>query len=62
MMTGIPVKRIAQSEGKRLINMDEELKSSVIGQDEAIKKVVKSIRRNRAGIKDPNKPIGSFIF
>ena len=62
MMTGIPVKRIAQSEGKRLVNMDEELKGSVIGQDEAIKKIVKSIRRNRAGLKDPNKPIGSFIF
>ncbi|HPR57567.1 MAG TPA: ATP-dependent Clp protease ATP-binding subunit [Bacteroidales bacterium] len=62
MMTGIPMKRIAQSESKRLVNMDEELKGSVIGQDEAIKKIVKSIRRNRAGLKDPNKPIGSFIF
>lgn len=62
MMTGVPLKRIAQSEGKRLVNMNEELKGSVIGQDEAIKKIVKSIRRNRAGLKDPNKPIGSFIF
>ncbi|MBE0637927.1 MAG: ATP-dependent Clp protease ATP-binding subunit [Bacteroidales bacterium] len=62
MMTGIPMKRIAQSEGKRLFNMDEEIKGSVIGQDDAIKKIVKSIRRNRAGLKDPNKPIGSFIF
>lgn len=62
MMTGIPMKRIAQSESKRLVNMDEELKGAVIGQDEAIKKIVKSIRRNRAGLKDPNKPIGSFIF
>jgi len=62
MMTGIPVKRIAQSEGNRLIKMETELQGSVIGQDEAIKKVVKAIRRNRAGLKDPNKPIGSFIF
>jgi len=62
MMTGIPVKRIAQSESNRLINMETELQGSVIGQDEAIIKVVKSIRRNRAGLKDPNKPIGSFIF
>lgn len=62
MMTGIPVKRIAQSESNRLINMETELQGSVIGQDDAILKVVKSIRRNRAGLKDPNKPIGSFIF
>ncbi len=62
MMTGIPMQRIAQNEGDRLMNMNEELKNSVIGQDEAIKKVVKAIRRNRAGLKDPNKPIGSFIF
>jgi ATP-dependent Clp protease ATP-binding subunit ClpC len=62
MMTGIPMKNIAQSESQRLINMDKELQSDVVGQDEAIKKVVKAIRRNRAGLKDPNKPIGSFIF
>jgi len=62
MMTGIPVQNIAQSEGNRLINMEPELRKEVIGQDEAIKKVVKAIRRNRAGLKDPNKPIGSFIF
>jgi len=62
MMTGIPMKNIAQSESQRLINMDEELQSDVVGQDDAIKKVVKAIRRNRAGLKDPNKPIGSFIF
>jgi ATP-dependent Clp protease ATP-binding subunit ClpC len=62
MMTGIPVQRIAQAEGMRLIKMSEELKGSVIGQDEAILKIVKSIQRNRAGLKDPNKPIGSFIF
>lgn len=62
MMTGVPTQRIAQNESNRLVNMDEELKGSVVGQDEAIKKVVKSIRRNRAGLKDPNKPIGTFIF
>lgn len=62
MMTGIPVQRIAQSEGNRLLNMFDEIKSKIIGQDEAIKKIVKAIQRNRAGLKDPNKPIGSFIF
>ena len=62
MMTGVPVQRIAQDEGERLVSMDEELKLKVIGQDEALKKVVKAIRRNRAGLKDPNKPIGTFIF
>jgi ATP-dependent Clp protease ATP-binding subunit ClpC len=62
MMTGVPVQRIAQAEGARLLKMGDELKDSVIGQDEAIGKVVKSIQRNRAGLKDPNKPIGTFIF
>ena len=62
MMTGVPVQRIAQNEGTRLMNMENELAGTVIGQDEAISKVTKSIRRNRAGLKDPNKPIGSFIF
>ena len=62
MMTGVPVQRIAQNEGTRLLNMENELQGTVIGQDEAIKKVVKAIRRNRAGLKDPNKPIGSFMF
>ncbi|UBM61412.1 ATP-dependent Clp protease ATP-binding subunit [Candidatus Sulfidibacterium hydrothermale] len=62
MMTGIPVTNIAQSESQRLINMEPELQKEVIGQSDAIKKVVKAIRRNRAGLKDPNKPIGSFIF
>lgn len=62
MMTGIPVTNIAQSESHRLINMESELQEEVIGQPEAIKKVVKAIRRNRAGLKDPRKPIGSFIF
>src|SRR3989339_946450 len=62
MMTGVPVQRIAQAEGSRLLKMGEELKRGVIGQDEAIEKIVKSIQRNRAGLKDPNKPIGTFIF
>jgi len=62
MMTGIPTKRIAQSEGLKLLGMDAELENSVIGQNEAIKKLVKAIQRTRAGLKDPNRPIGSFIF
>jgi ATP-dependent Clp protease ATP-binding subunit ClpC len=62
MMSGVPVQRIAQNESERLITMEDDLGGSVIGQNEAIKKVVKAIRRNRAGLKDPNKPIGTFIF
>ncbi|MBN1180913.1 MAG: ATP-dependent Clp protease ATP-binding subunit [Bacteroidales bacterium] len=62
MMTGVPVQRIAQAEGARLLKMHDELANSVVGQNEAIIKVVKSIQRNRAGLKDPNKPIGTFIF
>ena len=62
MMTGVPVQRIAQAEGQRLLKMAEELKERVVGQEGAINKIVKSIQRNRAGLKDPNKPIGSFIF
>jgi len=62
MMTGIPVKRIAQGEGAKLLNMENELKAKVIGQDKAIMKLAKAIQRTRAGLKDPNKPIGSFIF
>ncbi len=62
MMTGVPVQRIAQAEGTRLLKMQSELKESVIGQDDALQKIVRSIQRNRAGLKDPNKPIGSFIF
>jgi ATP-dependent Clp protease ATP-binding subunit ClpC len=62
MMTGIPAKRIAQKEGAKLLNMTEELKGKVIGQDEAIKKLTKAIQRTRVGLKDPKKPIGSFIF
>src|SRR5690554_1792646 len=62
MMTGIPVNRIAQAESAKLANLSELIKGKVIGQDEAVSKVVKAIQRNRAGLKDPNKPIGSFIF
>ena len=62
MMTGVPVQRIAEQETNKLIQMESELQSRVIGQDEAVTKIVKAIRRNRVGLKDPNKPIGSFIF
>ena len=62
MSTGIPVKRIAQSESEKLLQMKNELVREVIGQDEAVIKVVKAIQRNRVGLKDPKKPIGSFIF
>ncbi len=62
MMSGIPVQRVAQAESKRLLDMGKDLKGKVIGQDEAIVKIVKAIQRNRAGLKDPNRPIGSFIF
>ncbi|MFZ9045924.1 MAG: ATP-dependent Clp protease ATP-binding subunit [Cyclobacteriaceae bacterium] len=62
MMTGIPTKRIAQNESKKLLNMKEELTGSVIGQDEAVVKLTKAIQRTRVGLKDPRKPIGSFVF
>lgn len=62
LMTGVPTQRVAQAEGSRLIQMGDSLKGSVVGQDEAIKKVVKAIQRNRIGLKDPNKPIGVFMF
>jgi ATP-dependent Clp protease ATP-binding subunit ClpC len=62
MMTGIPVNRIAQSESQKLLKMGDELKSEIIGQDEAIDKLVRAIRRTRAGLKDPMRPIGSFVF
>jgi len=62
MMSGVPVTRISESETGRLANMAEEIQDKVIGQDEAVAKVVKAIQRNRAGLKDPNKPIGSFFF
>ena len=62
MMTGVPTQRIAQAEGTRLLEMGNELEGSVIGQNDAIKKVVKAIQRNRIGLKDPEKPIGVFMF
>ncbi len=62
MMTGVPVTRIAQAESQRLKKMAQELQEKVIGQSEAVEKIVKAIQRNRAGLKDPNKPIGTFIF
>jgi len=62
MMTGVPVNRIAQTESNKLAELPELINGKVIGQDEAVAKVVKAIQRNRAGLKDPNKPIGSFIF
>ncbi len=62
MMTGIPVKRMVQAETDKLRNMGEDLKGAVVGQADAISKVVKAIQRNRVGLKDPKKPIGTFIF
>ncbi|MBN2806487.1 MAG: ATP-dependent Clp protease ATP-binding subunit [Prolixibacteraceae bacterium] len=62
MMSGIPVQRVAQAESKKLLNMAADIRGSVVGQDPAIEKIVKAIQRNRAGLKDPNKPIGTFIF
>ena len=62
MMTGIPVQRLAIHESNKLLNMPKNLKNNVIGQDDAVDKIVKAIKRNRVGLKDPEKPIGSFIF
>ena len=62
MMTGIPVKRMVQAESEKLRNMADDMKQMVVGQDEAIRKVVKAIQSNRVGLKDPKKPIGTFIF
>jgi ATP-dependent Clp protease ATP-binding subunit ClpC len=62
MMTGIPVKRMVEAETEKLRKMSDDMKGMVIGQDEAISKVVKAIQRNRVGLKDPKKPIGTFIF
>jgi len=62
MMSGIPVQRVAQAESKKLLSMAHDIQGSVVGQDQAIEKIVKAIQRNRAGLKDPNKPIGSFVF
>ena len=62
MMTGIPVNQIAEAESERLVKMEEYLKEVIIGQDEAVVNLSKAIRRARAGLKDPNRPIGSFVF
>ncbi|MFR0836891.1 MAG: AAA family ATPase, partial [Barnesiella sp.] len=62
MMTGVPVQRIAQAEGKKLLLMGNELKKNIIGQDEAVDKIVKAIQRTRVGLKNPDKPIGTFMF
>ena len=62
MMSGIPVQSIAEAEGLKLLGMGDTLKKAVVGQDNAIDKIVKAIRRNRVGLKDPNKPIGTFMF
>ena len=62
MMTGIPTKRVAQNESQKLLGMNEQLTGKVIGQEEAIKKLTKAIQRTRVGLKDPQKPIGSFVF
>ena len=62
MMTGIPTKRIAQKEGEKLLNMKQELGDKVIGQQEAVEKLTKAIQRTRVGLKDPKKPIGTFVF
>ena len=62
MMTGIPVNRVAEAESNRLAELPNLIKGKVIGQDEAVQKVIRAIQRNRVGLKDPNKPIGSFIF
>ena len=62
MMTGVPAKRISKEETEKLAGMEEDLKSKIIGQDEAVQKICKAIRRNKVGLKDPNKPIATFIF
>ena len=62
MMSGVPTQRIAKAENARLLEMSDILKSKVVGQDEAVQKIVKAIQRNRVGLKDPNKPIGTFMF
>jgi ATP-dependent Clp protease ATP-binding subunit ClpC len=62
MMTGIPVRKVSDNENKKLMKMGEDLAGVVIGQDDAVKKITKAIQRNRVGLKDPTKPVGSFIF
>ena len=62
MMSGVPVQRIAKAENVKLLEMADVFKSKVVGQDDAVQKIVKAIQRNRVGLKDPNKPIGTFMF
>lgn len=62
MMSGVPVQRIAKAENQKLLEMADVLKKKIVGQDEAVNKIVKAIQRNRVGLKDPNKPIGTFMF
>ena len=62
MMANVPVNRVAEAEGERLMQMSQVIKSRIIGQNEAVERMVRAIQRNRAGLKDPNKPIGTFIF
>jgi len=62
MMCGVPVDRVSEDEGSKLVDLDKTIKNKVVGQDEAVQKVVKAIKRNRSGLKDPNTPIGTFIF
>ena len=62
MWTGVPVMQIAQEESERLLQMEDELRKHIVGQDEAIEAISKAVRRARAGLKDPRRPIGSFIF
>ena len=62
MMTGIPVRKVSDNENKKLMKMGEDLSGVVIGQEDAVKKITKAIQRNRVGLKDPTKPVGSFIF
>ncbi|HBZ56900.1 MAG TPA: NDP-hexose 4-ketoreductase, partial [Syntrophobacteraceae bacterium] len=62
MWTGVPVTQIAEAESKRLLKMEEELQKVIIGQQEAIQSIAKAVRRARAGLKDPKRPIGSFMF
>jgi ATP-dependent Clp protease ATP-binding subunit ClpC len=62
LMSGVPLQRLAESENERLVRMGDALKGQVIGQDDAVQKIVRAVRRSRVGLKDPNKPIGSFMF
>ena len=62
MMSGVPLKRVSEGENEKLLKMNDILKKSIIGQDDAVNKIVKAIRRNRVGLKDPKKPIGTFMF